>query len=840
MQPTSATRSRPVVAAFAAACCAALGAGPGAAQDVEMLGRHYGTRVPAAYYETLARDPDAFRFSRGRPERVRRRMEAEAAAGRTGAAMVLGPRDGPVTGTFTVPVLLGLYADSPTAQRYDAATFGTEWFGPEGLTVRTYYEEVSGGRVSLRGDVLPWVKSVDPLHTSRWVTNGSSGLQARTPLWIKGLLAATSGVDWAAFDNDGPDGIPNSGDDDGFVDALAVVHPTEGAECRNSGSDDRMWSHKWSMQGPTGSAFTTDVPAAGGGFIRIDDYFIVGQLSCGALGLNEIGVVTHEAGHAFGLPDLYDTRGSGARHTGAGNWELMATGSWGCDNASPALPCHMGAWSKAVLGWAEVVDVTAGSDRGTVRLPPVETSGVIYRVESADGSGEYFLLENRQRLGFDANLRAPGLLVWQIDPDWVAAYWPRNSVNASDHMGVWLRQADGFNELGNTQAPNRGDEGDPFPYKDANAFHAASTPGSVAFEGTATGVTLVDIRRVGADIEFRLLNRLSRVTLRTSGEVADGHVFTVDGVSQDADAPSFLSAPFQRRAVEAAPGAPLGPGVRVGFQGWVDRGDDGRVFQLTTPMEDVLLTAHYAGRQVELAVDVRGGVNGVLPGSFRTMPEAPDLWFAEGTEITVEARPTTGFAFVDWSGVLAGQPNPATVVMNEPLSAGADFEVTYEARSASVDLEAADRQEIQLEVLNANQPVTWLRVDGRLPQGLLMQSSGLITGAAMETGSFALTLEVRDALGLTDRATLDVRVVEPQLPVSVVASPFLLVGQAMTLEQQIYLDRKGNGNGDYDLGDLRAWILAHPDLPLTAAVRALVGDLERRTVVVGGRQGGGS
>ena len=39
-------------------------------------------------------------------------------------------------------------------------------------------------------------------------------------------------IDWGQFDNDGPDGIPNSGDDDGFVDVLAVMHPTPGlASC---------------------------------------------------------------------------------------------------------------------------------------------------------------------------------------------------------------------------------------------------------------------------------------------------------------------------------------------------------------------------------------------------------------------------------------------------------------------------------------------------------------------------------------------------------------------------------------------------------------------------------
>jgi hypothetical protein len=46
------------------------------AQDVEMLGRRYGKRPPQAYYEEMARNPDAFGFSRGRALRMREAAEA--------------------------------------------------------------------------------------------------------------------------------------------------------------------------------------------------------------------------------------------------------------------------------------------------------------------------------------------------------------------------------------------------------------------------------------------------------------------------------------------------------------------------------------------------------------------------------------------------------------------------------------------------------------------------------------------------------------------------------------------------------------------------------------------
>ena len=176
--------------------------------------------------------------------------------------------------------------------------------------------------------------------------------------------------------------------------------------------------------------------------------------------------------------------------------------------------------------------------------------------------------------------------------------------------------------------------------------------------------------------------------------------------------------------------------------------------------------------------------------------------------------------------------------MAEPRDAGATFELIYNAPDASVSVQAATPQEVRLEALHANLPVTWEPVDGVLPRGLLLQPGGLLTGSPMETGTFEVTLQARDALGLVDRATITVDVTEPVLAASLLAGPFLLVGDALTLEQRVYLDREGNGNGQYDLGDLRAWVLRHPDLPLNASVRALVSAAASPAARRPGREGG--
>src|SRR5262249_59069159 len=83
------------------------------------------------------------------------------------------------------------------------------------------------------------------------------------------------------------------------------------------------------------------------------------------------------------------------------------------------------------------------------------------------------LIENRQPLGSDTALlnpsrpggKLPGLLVWHIDPDKIAADGLRttNSVNSGPHHGVALLQADGLDQLDESGSSNRGDGGDPYP-----------------------------------------------------------------------------------------------------------------------------------------------------------------------------------------------------------------------------------------------------------------------------------------------------------------------------------------------------------------------------------------
>ncbi len=526
-----------------AGVCSAL---PGAGQDVRLLGEIHGTRPPPAYFEQLLRDPDSFQFEREGLDRLsyiqtRRPVDLhELLLREGGAARSLGPRDAPVVGVFRFPLVLGLFADSPGIPPHSLGAVQAEFFdGPNSYyqTIPEYYDEMSRGALEMVGVTFDWVRSN---LTAAQATQGNSGLSSHSSQGVGGFIESllrqldAMGVDWNVFDNTG----------DGIVDVLTVMHPTQGGECavdqsvdpspanRTAIRNNRIWSHRWSLRNATGGrldpGYRTATPRAdGNGFVMITDYTIQPVLACdsqnmNSVAINQIGVYAHELGHGFGLPDLYGT--GSASHLGSGNWDLMGTGSWGCQGTDPARPCHMGAWSKAMMGWIEIEEVERDRDHGTVTLGPVR-DGRVLKVPAGDGSGEYLLLENRQRLGSDGALFEPGLLVWHIDPWQIGVGWPGNAVNSNrQRMGVWLRQADGLNQLAGTSG-NRGDRGDPFPgciipdslrfHPDPpcgrrTSFHIGTNPAAVTHGGIGMGITLSGIELTGSaphDVRFGLDTR---------------------------------------------------------------------------------------------------------------------------------------------------------------------------------------------------------------------------------------------------------------------------------------------------------------------------------------------
>ncbi|MCZ7570808.1 MAG: M6 family metalloprotease domain-containing protein [Ardenticatenaceae bacterium] len=181
--------------------------------------------------------------------------------------------------------------------------------------------------------------------------------------------------------------------------------------------------------------------------------------------MTTIGVMIHEMGHDLYWPDLYDGDYSSS---GVGTWSVMGYGLWlRTTGYLGSKPSHPDAFSKWYQGWLTPYQAS-GTETG-ILIPEVETSprviqlgdnpgGIDWSFGRRSGTGEYFLVENRQQTGYDAGLPGCGLLIWHIDETRTST----NETNSTDGRRlVDLEEADGRGDL--DFQINFGDTGDPYP-----------------------------------------------------------------------------------------------------------------------------------------------------------------------------------------------------------------------------------------------------------------------------------------------------------------------------------------------------------------------------------------
>jgi len=375
------------------------------------------------------------------------------------------------TDSFRTLAILVRYSD--VAAQVNSAEFDTLLYVSGQSSVRDFYGEISYGQMDMITVDLPsstgW--QIAP-QTQAYYANNNNGFgaypQNAQRLVEDALAAADPLVDFSAYDNDG----------NGTLDALMIVHTGPGAEFTGNLND--IWSHKWGISSQQRDG------------VWISSYAMMPEY-WSTPGDMTIGVFAHELGHVFGLPDLYDRDYSS---NGVGRWSLMAAGSW--NGSLGNSPAHPDAWSRIQLGFTSAINVVTQA-QGT-QFPQVETDTVIYRLWDGGIIGnEYYLIENRQRTGFDAGLPSSGLMIWHIDEavgtqndkEWYPGF------TASGHYLVALEPADGMWNLEKDQ--NSGDSGDPFPGSTTNrSFTTSTTPNSLAYSGAVSLVTITNISNSAA------------------------------------------------------------------------------------------------------------------------------------------------------------------------------------------------------------------------------------------------------------------------------------------------------------------------------------------------------
>lgn len=391
-----------------------------------------------------------------------------------------GPGTPAAIGTQPVLVVLAQF------QNRSLATTPTDWrelfFGAD-QSVADYYDNASFGQL----DLQPAAESqgavddgVVVITLPRNHPNSGPNFSGFNAMARQILAAADASVDFAAYD-----AVPNGGDGDGRLspDELHLGIVVAGKEAAQACAGPSIWAHRSPLDSPlTADGVVLGDGEDGGGF------FTGGELQCdGPEAQATLGIWVHEFGHDLGWIDLYDIDGSSA---GVDTWSVMGL-HWLAlpgepTGTRPPLPDPFSRWQVGWLTPTQVTtptaDVPLASSATTDEVLQVRDNpdGVDVGFLGGAGTGEYFLVENREQAGYDIALAGCGTLVWHIDEG--------RSGNAEDHA----RRVD-VEEAGDRNRQwGFADDQDPFPSESpANErFGVGTSPSSSLNSGLPSGVDL--------------------------------------------------------------------------------------------------------------------------------------------------------------------------------------------------------------------------------------------------------------------------------------------------------------------------------------------------------------
>jgi M6 family metalloprotease-like protein len=318
-----------------------------------------------------------------------------------------GAEFAPATGTVRA---LTLMIDFPDAK---APYSARERYGEFFPAVRQWYARASYGRLDYRSTpVLRWIRMPRPF--SSYGIGRGYGWDAHTAMMRDLLKAADAGIDFRGYD---------------LVNIL--VTPNAGPS-----ADESVLSVTW-----TGASAATTGDGA-----RLDKVSLI-------YGHDQSGfrVLTHENGHAFGLPDLYAADDFARTDSLAGQWDTMSL-DWGMQG-------DLLAWHKWRLGWLRDDQVACDTARGerTYTLRPLETPGGRKAVIVPYGPTRALVLEDREALGDDRDACRTGVLAYEVRTDVDSGLGPVTVLDAHPRTSACDFSSGAFNSL--NDAPFTAGEG---------------------------------------------------------------------------------------------------------------------------------------------------------------------------------------------------------------------------------------------------------------------------------------------------------------------------------------------------------------------------------------------
>ena len=339
-----------------------------------------------------------------------------------------GAQTNPISGDKKGLVILVNFSDTELNAAH-GNTYYSNFFNEEGFSksgnkgsVHDYFLESSYGQFNLTFDVY------GPVTVSKACTyygeNDQNGDDKHAGEMVAEAcqLADEMGADFSKYDWDG----------DGMVDQVFVVYAGYGEHA--DADENTIWPHEYSLSdagyyGDGPGAITLDGK-------KVDTYAVTSELD-GNSGTTPAGIGTacHEFSHCMCLPDFYDTTST---YYGMDMWDLMDYGSY-AGNYRGNCPVPYTSYERMYCGWLTPVELSDPCQISEMKsLYEASEAYIIYNEKNRN---EYYMLENRQYLGFGVSNPAHGMLVLHVYFDSNA--WTENTVNSTSLQRMTIIPADG-------------------------------------------------------------------------------------------------------------------------------------------------------------------------------------------------------------------------------------------------------------------------------------------------------------------------------------------------------------------------------------------------------------
>ena len=335
-----------------------------------------------------------------------------------------------------------------------------------------YFKAQSEGQFELTFDIVgPVTVSKNQAYYGSNDSNGNDKYPAK--MVIEALQLVNSQVNFGNYDWDG----------DGEVEQVYVVYAGQGEA--DGGASSTIWPHEYDLNSAKSYGDGSGAQTLDG--VKINTYACGGELN-GSNNIAGIGTMCHEFSHCLGYPDFYDTDYSGGQ--GMFMWDLMDSGSYNDDGYRPAGYTSYERW---VAGWK--TPITLETTQSVTNMKALQDGGESYIIYNKGNNNEYYLLENRQKTGWDTSLPGAGLLILHVD--YSSSVWASNQPNddPSHQRMTWVAADNQYQYTtyqGTKYYTENGAKNDPFPYGSVNAFNKSTTPAAKFFNKNSDNTYYMD------------------------------------------------------------------------------------------------------------------------------------------------------------------------------------------------------------------------------------------------------------------------------------------------------------------------------------------------------------